>query len=144
MIKVHISDKKYLIVTNTEAYVVSYNRGLNGARIEGSKDKDGYIRIKIARKQVGLHRIIARMFLGERPEGYCVNHIDSNKTNNHPSNLEYLTIGENVKHAIASGNHPCCKPETNGRYIDGRTLNKKSYRKMTYQKEKAKKVSNEH
>ncbi len=55
------------------------------------------------RKRLYVHRLVARAFLGESPPGKVVNHIDSNKLNNHPSNLEYITQSENCKHAQKLG-----------------------------------------
>lgn len=46
-----------------------------------------------------MHIMVARAFIGECPEGHQVNHIDTNKHNNHLSNLEYLTPQQNIQHA---------------------------------------------
>lgn len=55
------------------------------------------------RKDVFMRSVVAAAFIGPRPEGYMVNHIDGVKTNNHASNLEYVTPSENVRHAHANG-----------------------------------------
>lgn len=49
-----------------------------------------------------IHSIVCRAFIGERPEGFHVNHKDGDKKNNNVFNLEYCTPGENICHAIAS------------------------------------------
>lgn len=51
------------------------------------------------RKSLGVHTAVARAFC----EGYSpelqVNHKDGNKTNNAASNLEWMTPGDNTRHA---------------------------------------------
>lgn len=54
-------------------------------------------------KRFSVHYLVAAAFLGERPEGATINHIDCCKTNNHYSNLEYCTYSENIRHAIDNG-----------------------------------------
>jgi|TARA_R110000737_G_scaffold157287_1_gene185796 hypothetical protein len=41
-----------------------------------------------------VHRIVAEAYLGA--SDLCVDHIDNDKTNNHVSNLQYLTRAENI------------------------------------------------
>lgn len=50
-----------------------------------------------------VHSLVMEHFVGKRPEGLVVNHIDGNKLNNHVSNLEYVTEGYNNAHAFAIG-----------------------------------------
>jgi hypothetical protein len=56
---------------------------------------------KVHKKTV--HDLVATAFVGPRPPGYDVNHKDGCKTNNHFSNLEYVTHIENVRHAFRIG-----------------------------------------
>lgn len=55
------------------------------------------------KKHILVHHIIAETFLGERPKGLVINHIDGNKLNNSIDNLEYVTYSQNMKHAIRTG-----------------------------------------
>jgi hypothetical protein len=55
------------------------------------------------RKAFRVHRLVMITFVGPRPNGYEVNHIDANKSNNALSNLEYVTPAENLKHAFDHG-----------------------------------------
>lgn len=50
-----------------------------------------------------VHRLVAKYFIHEIPDGMCVNHIDGNKLNNHVSNLEIVTPKENTQHAFKTG-----------------------------------------
>lgn len=53
--------------------------------------------------QTYLHHIVALAFLGPKPDGYEVNHIDGDKGNAEASNLEYVTHLENMTHAREIG-----------------------------------------
>lgn len=50
-----------------------------------------------------MHRLVAECYIGEIPEGYCVNHKDGNKLNNRAENLEIVTYKENSQHALRMG-----------------------------------------
>ena len=84
--------------------VFSYNRNRYLKQHIGS---NGYWRVKYNNISINTHIIIAKEYLGERPEGYQVNHIDGNKLNNHYTNLEYVTQQENLDHALRTGLHAC-------------------------------------
>lgn len=56
-------------------------------------EKTGYMEISSER----VHRIVAFAFLGEPPnKDYVVDHIDTNRCNNRPENLQWLTKLENT------------------------------------------------
>lgn len=50
-----------------------------------------------------VHGLVAEAFLGPCPAFHEVNHIDNNPSNNHVSNLEYLTHDENMKYMAKQG-----------------------------------------
>jgi hypothetical protein len=76
-------------------------------------DDHGYPRVGLWRngkgKFIQVHRLIAMAFLGPIPEGHEVHHKDNDKTNCHPSNLEYVTSSENKIHAIRGGHWSRCR-----------------------------------
>lgn len=47
-----------------------------------------------------LHHVVAEAFIGQRPDGFVVNHRDGNKQNNEAANLEYVSRKENAVHAV--------------------------------------------
>jgi hypothetical protein len=63
----------------------------------------GYQSVKLDGKNVYVHKLVAKCFIGERPNETTINHKDGNKQNNHYSNLEYISNEENYKHALKNG-----------------------------------------
>lgn len=47
-----------------------------------------------------VHRLVALVFIGPRPDGHEINHLDGNPSNNALSNLEYVTPIANRHHAF--------------------------------------------
>ena len=64
-------------------------------------NKDGYL--QTSRRDGGkvikydVHVLVCEAWHGPRPEGMQVDHIDGIKSNNHPSNLEWVTQEENMR-----------------------------------------------
>lgn len=44
-----------------------------------------------------IHKLVAECWLGDKPEGMQVDHIDRNSRNNHYTNLRYVTHSEQMK-----------------------------------------------
>lgn len=55
------------------------------------------------RSTVTVAKAVALAFIGPRPDGLQINHIDGIKANNRPENLEYCTASHNNKHAFRLG-----------------------------------------
>lgn len=75
---------------------------------------EGYPSVSLTRDGVSenvlIHMLVARTFL-PNPNNYTVvNHIDTNKTNNHVSNLEWCTYEYNNIHAVYHGRNSQCIP----------------------------------
>lgn len=107
----------YLVYSTGEIYSLSLKKFL-----AQSNDKDGYKLVTMKKLKINkngqyrVHRIIAKVFLGDCPKGYQVNHKDGNKVNNDIRNLEYVTCKQNITHARDIGlsksgkNHHNTKP----------------------------------
>lgn len=82
-----------------------------------SKDR-GYLEVVLNKfgkpRHKTIHQLVAAAFIGRQPEGMQVNHKDTVKTHNRPENLEYITGGDNTRHAAAHGLLGC-KGERHGR-----------------------------
>lgn len=69
--------------------------------IKGSILNRGYRYFQISRggKRTNFlfHQMVAKCFIGGRPEKYHTDHIDRNKLNNHVDNLRYVTPIENMR-----------------------------------------------
>jgi hypothetical protein len=65
--------------------------------------KNAYATIAIKGCTTSVHQIIAFMKYGRKVIGMTVNHIDGNKWNNHPNNLELATPKENSRHMVSLG-----------------------------------------
>lgn len=63
-------------------------------------NSNGYISYTVNRgrkRTMYIHKAVALTFLGERPKGYVIDHIDKNRANNRVDNLRYISCSENSK-----------------------------------------------
>lgn len=62
-----------------------------------------------------VHSLVAAAFIGPRPTGLDIRHLDGDKLNNNADNLAYGTVSENMIDKLAHGTHPiftiekCCR-----------------------------------
>ncbi len=54
------------------------------------------VNIKHRVRKVFIHKVVAECWLGKKPEGMQVDHIDRNSLNNHYTNLRYVTKSEQM------------------------------------------------
>lgn len=79
----------------------------NGTRIEKlpkpCSGREQYLSIQLwnqgQKKKICVHNLVAKVFLGEIPDGYVVDHINNNPSDNYVTNLQIVTVVENGKKA---------------------------------------------
>lgn len=75
----------------------------NGRPLKAWITPKGYMRSGVCGRHQLVHRLVAQAFI-PNPFGHpMINHIDSNRRNNHVSNLEWCTAKHNAQHTIRAG-----------------------------------------
>lgn len=102
----YVSEYGEVLSVRTRGYADMY-RYKKPIILKLKTDKDGYkeacLSITVEGKQKRIykrvHRLVYETFKGEIPQGMTIDHIDNNKANNHISNLQILSRGENTAKA---------------------------------------------
>ena len=65
--------------------------------------REGYLNVTLwdkgIKKKICIHNLVAKIFIGEVPDGYIVDHIDNNPSHNYVTNLQIITLKENTQKA---------------------------------------------
>ena len=81
-----------------------------GRLLKPQTDKDGYKRVTLCSPsrtyKCFVHGLVAGAFVGPKPKGMQVRHVDGSKDNNTPLNLIYGTAKDNADDRTAHGNTP--------------------------------------
>lgn len=78
-------------------------------QVKGRPTKNGYLRVYLRHNETNkrvdkyIHRLVAEYFVENLYNKNIVNHKDSNRQNNHFTNLEWCTQRENLEHAFKFG-----------------------------------------
>jgi hypothetical protein len=100
-------EDRYLISSLGRFQSIYIYRGHGGGLLSPRLTRKGRLKVDLckdgAQQTVNIETLVAAAFLGPRPPGKEINHIDGNKLNNRVTNLEYVTHKENVHHAMMNG-----------------------------------------
>lgn len=104
--KEHYSVKK--VRRNREGIQTTFNKYFEQRPVKDHLNKKtGYHQVSIRKTGMTgsggftkyIHDLVAEQFIGPRPEGMDIDHVDGNRSNNHYTNLEYVTRQENIRRA---------------------------------------------
>ena len=92
-------------------YEISEDGNIRNARtgraVKQYKQKDGYLQASLSKdnkpKTYLVHRLVAKAWCDNQSELSEVNHKDGDKTNNHYTNLEWVSHKQNMLHAKTTG-----------------------------------------
>lgn len=97
----------------TDAYMISnYGRiysNITHKYQSETIDSKGYVLVMLCRNAMKgcnfkVHRLVAWEFCNDQyRDGYQVNHLDSDRTNNFYKNLEWVSVRDNVLHSFSDG-----------------------------------------
>lgn len=89
-----------------------------GYILKEREGRNGYLIVRLSQprcaRTVTVHRLVALAFLGPRPHGHEVNHIDHDRANNAASNLEWVTPAENTVHKMRANRQRAPLGEAHG------------------------------
>jgi hypothetical protein len=104
--------KRWAAVECADRYLVSdhgevYSTVRKGRMLRQTTSPQGYLYVSLmvdsAPKKTLVHRLVSEAFVSGFEPGFVVNHKDGDKKNNHYSNLEWCSYGDNNDHARATG-----------------------------------------
>lgn len=85
-------------------------RRVGGHPLSPRTDRYGYQQVSICadgeQKQATVHTLVMAAFVGPCPDGATVNHIDTIKSHNWLTNLEFMTRGDNIRQGFSDGAYP--------------------------------------
>lgn len=103
--------KEFRPVVGFPEYLVSREGVILGARFGKPLRwgfRRGYPKVTLCPGRIdrSVHAIVSEAYLGPRPPGYHIAHLDGNRQNPHLDNLKYTTPEENEAHKLIHGTLP--------------------------------------
>jgi hypothetical protein len=102
--------ESWLQVEENDKYLVSNKGrvfGVYGKMLKPHENTGGYLRVSMSKNgktiKRSIHSLVARAFIGRRPCGFQVCHLNGNKQDNRVENLKYVTPKENTSHKLRHG-----------------------------------------
>lgn len=71
-------------------------------KLDCHHSKNGYYRVWVRGKGITIHKLVAECWLGDKPTGCEIDHINRNAHDNHYTNLRYVTHSEQMKNRVLS------------------------------------------
>lgn len=101
-------EDRYEVSDRGRVRSLNYHRTGEIKELKTRVDRYGYLCISLPmegnrRKHFTIHRLVAIAFIPNPDNKPEVNHKDGNKKNNYPSNLEWVSMKENQRHAWNNG-----------------------------------------
>jgi len=112
-------------------------KGVKGFVLKYEKSSSGYYRIKILKKNITIHQMVAQTFLGYKRDGTnktVVDHINEDKLDNRLSNLRVISNRENLKKRGGTSKYVGVHKQGNS-WLSNITLDNVSYYLGSYKTE---------
>jgi hypothetical protein len=93
---------KYIVSSSGEI-----QNSQTGRILKQSTNQNGYKFVQLSMggfaQTKSIHRLVYQLFVNAIPNGYEINHVDGDKSNNHFGNLDVVTKQQNMNHAVEIG-----------------------------------------
>lgn len=96
----------YLVSADGDVFSLPRPRATGGL-LKPTPYVGGYLRVSLVedgkKRLFFVHHLVAEAFIGKRPEGYCIAHLNGDPTDNRAENLSFKTQAENEGDKVIHG-----------------------------------------
>ncbi|MGD0340318.1 MAG: HNH endonuclease [Bacteroidales bacterium] len=111
----------YFVTSDGDVYSKEYNRQKFCKKLKQGINNAGYLHVTLwgeeKRKRIFVHILVANAFVPNPRRLKQPNHINSIRTDNHASNLEWMTQSENILYAYEQGRIIPTQGERHGNHL---------------------------